>query len=198
MQLIMETFDKSIIVSALDGIFRMTELFEQSIEPLSNHPAIHRIVIYASIYQPKDIYEPCIKIVGAMSSSSIPYAKKLVELGLLATFEESLTKCTIPSVIQDILWALSNMIFEGEDIIQHVHSANLFPIIVSLTSSPDNLIKREALWCIVNAVKDASPFYLNYLKSIGAFEALTAARNAKVTDRFDLLGVIEESLEGNE
>lgn len=173
---------------ALLGISYVTGSFELSVPILLNHPVMQRITSFLSLSSGQRVFVAACKIIGNISASEESYARPLIELGILTKFKAFLLhgdECL--DALKEILWILSNIITEGNDILDHYISIDMIPLILTFSNNPSVVVRKEVICCVINAFEIASMGQIEYLKSVGSLEAIQAIVTDKYGVRFGLL-----------
>lgn len=171
-QLIITQTNDSIIKECLEGLEHLSKLYKY-VEILMDHPVFHHILKFVSPSYAEVICSPAIGIISNISNCST-LSKKLMKLGLIMSLKEFLLMKDVISyaILKKVVWVIYCMV--ERKMLQHLCSADIFPIIFSLATSN---VKVPALSCIVNAIMVASPYCLSYFKSCGVTEVLSDALN---------------------
>ena len=154
----------------------VTDDFSENISTAMERGAVKKLMeLLTSSYYAVQL--PALRTVGNLLTN-LKQSQLLISYGILTELK-ALLNCPQKAMKRQALWAISN-ITAGTKEIQSVIDINLFPKLMEIISSQDDVIglKREAYWACSNALSVGSSNQIQYLIDLGVIipfcDALTS------------------------
>jgi len=171
--------DKSCLVDSLCTIANLTSCAPEKISDIIHAMEVKRIVKFLSSEEIA-LQTPALRIFGNMAVGSEDDARKIIDVGVLTEIYKILMNTTTsPGIFTECLWIISNLACGPPNHIQELINERILNKLSAVTTNfEDAVIKKEALWGIVNSTSQANKYQIMRMVDMGYIQAITTNLNA--------------------
>lgn len=185
---IMESTDDEVLTDTLWALSYASDGDNARIQLVVDLDIAKRLVDL--VMNPK-LTAPALRTLGNIVTGNDIHTQYIVDAGVLAVFKVLLHH-NKKSVVKETLWSISNITAGTASQIQSVLDANLLENVIDLCDSADYDVVKEAVWVLSNATMGGAMQQINYLVSLGYFQAICKVINR---DETSILNPALESIE---